>query len=175
MDKALIRISKFLSKVLRHQPELIGLTLDSQGWAKVSELIRKAKQHGVPLSRETLVQVVAENDKQRFRLSDDNTRIRASQGHSVSIDLGLTPMIPPNWLFHGTAYRNLDSIKQQGLLPGQRNHVHLSFDEASARQVGARHGKPVVLSVDAAQMVAEGHVFYCADNQVWLEGSKITS
>ncbi len=168
MDPSLVKTSKFLSLVLRHRPDKIGLTLDAQGWADVDELLRKANQHGVALTRDRLQQVVAQNDKQRFAFNADGTRIRASQGHSIQIDLGLEPIAPPQLLYHGTATRFLASIRQQGLVRGQRDHVHLSPDEATARKVGARHGEPIVLVVNAEKMHAAGFIFYRSANGVWL-------
>ena len=160
--------SKFLSLVLRHQPEAIGLTLDAEGWADVDVLIAAAGKHRRALSRERIARIVATSDKQRFKLSDDGQRIRANQGHSIEVDLKLTPRVPPAVLFHGTASRHLDSIRQTGLEKRSRQHVHLSPDEQTAIKVGQRHGKPVVLAVQAGEMHAAGHVFYLSDNGVWL-------
>lgn len=154
--------------MLRHQPGQIGLTLDAQGWADVDELLLKANQHGVALTRPLLNEIVEQNDKQRFAFSVDGTRLRANQGHSIKIDLGLEPIAPPARLYHGTAARFLESIQQQGLLRGKRDFVHLSPDEVTARRVGARHGEPLVLVVKARQMQADGFAFYCAANGVWL-------
>jgi putative RNA 2'-phosphotransferase len=167
-DSSLVRKSKFLSRVLRHAPESIGLELDEGGWADVEALMRAARRAGVGLDRATLDRVVAENNKKRFAYSADRTRIRASQGHSVRVELGLEPVEPPEVLFHGTADRNLDSIRGEGLRPGNRTHVHLSADEATAVAVGRRHGRPVVLHVRAGAMHAAGHAFYRSDNGVWL-------
>jgi putative RNA 2'-phosphotransferase len=168
MDAKLVRMSKFVSKVLRHAPESVGLRLDEAGWVDVDDLLAAAKGAGVALDRPTLERVVADNDKQRFAVSPDGLRIRASQGHSVSVELGLAPVEPPEVLFHGTADRNLDSIREQGLIPGRRTHVHLSADEATAVNVGRRHGRPVVLRVRAGEMHRAGHPFYRSDNGVWL-------
>ncbi|MEM8560315.1 MAG: RNA 2'-phosphotransferase [Bacteroidota bacterium] len=168
MDRVAKRTSKFLSLVLRHDPDRIGITLGAGGWTGTEALLRAANQHGVALNRALLEHVVATNAKQRFALSDDGARIRANQGHSVQIDLGLTPVAPPAVLFHGTARKNLASIHAQGLVRRQRHHVHLSADEATARTVGQRHGTPVVLRVEAARMHGDGHVFYRSDNGVWL-------
>lgn len=162
-----VRLSKFLSRVLRHDPTSIGLTLDAQGWADVDALLAGAKRAGVPLTLERLRQVVAENDKQRFTLSDDG-RIRANQGHSIPVDLGLEPRRPPAQLYHGTADRFVADIRRDGLSPRRRNHVHLSPDEATATRVGARHGRPVVLVIEAARLHDAGHIFYLAENGVWL-------
>ncbi|QEL20339.1 RNA 2'-phosphotransferase [Limnoglobus roseus] len=164
----IVRTSKFLSLVLRHKPEEIGLTLDANGWADVEELIRLTNAHGVSLTRPLLEQVVAENDKKRFAFSDDGRRIRASQGHSVEVDLALPPSEPPAELFHGTATRFLDSIRASGLHSANRQHLHLSPDAITATKVGQRHGKPVILIVRAGEMFAAGHQFFLSANGVWL-------
>lgn len=168
MDPALVRTSKFLRKVLRHAPESVGLRLDEAGWVDVDALLAAARGAGVRLDRATLDRVVAENDKKRFAFSPDGQRIRASQGHSVDVELGLAPVEPPEVLFHGTADRNLDSIRRDGLIPGRRTHVHLSADEETAVRVGGRHGRPVVLRVRAGELHRAGHPFYRSDNGVWL-------
>lgn len=160
--------SKFLSYVLRHRPDSIGIQLDSSGWADVDELLERAAECGRTISIALLQEVVRDNDKQRFSLDPVGNRIRANQGHSVAIDLGLKPIDPPLVLFHGTATRFLGSIRERGLVSGSRQHVHLSSDEETATKVGQRHGKPVVLRIQAAQMSAEGHKFYRSDNGVWL-------
>ena len=161
-------ISKFLSYVLRHRPDRIGLRLDPNGWADVSELLQKAGEGGRAISPDVLREVVFENDKQRFTLDPENNRIRANQGHSVPIDLGLSPIDPPPVLFHGTAGRFLNSIWEKGLVSGSRQHVYLSPDAETAARVGQRHGKPAVLKISASQMASEGHLFYCSENGVWL-------
>ncbi len=168
MDRTLVKISKFLSLVLRHRPDKIGLRLDEGGWAGVDELLAAANRAGVPLTRGRLQQVVEQNDKQRFAFSPDGGKIRASQGHSISVDLGLESLEPPPVLYHGTATRFLDSIRQKGLLPGNRTLVHLSSDAGTATKVGQRHGKPVVLEVASGQMHADGYKFYRSANGVWL-------
>lgn len=168
MDPALVRASRFLSLVLRHRPEHVGLALDSAGWVGVDELLAAAQRSGLPLDRATLERVVAENDKRRFALSADGARIRASQGHSVRVDLGLVAHEPPDVLFHGTATRFLESIRREGLLAGSRTHVHLSADEATARAVGRRHGAPVVLRVAAGDMHRDGLALVRSENGVWL-------
>ncbi len=168
MTPDLVRLSKFLSLVLRHEPERIGISLDSNGWVAVDDLIAAAARAGTPISRERLDLVVATNDKKRFAFSPDGTRIRASQGHSVEVELDLPPTVPPERLFHGTATRFLDAIRAEGLRPQSRQHVHLSPDEETAVKVGQRHGKPVVLVVLAGAMHREGHVFYRSENGVWL-------
>lgn len=167
-SRYLRKTSKFLSLILRHKPEMIGLTLDAQGWAHVEELLQKINAHGHALTLEDLQVVVAQNDKQRFAFSADGTRIRANQGHSLPIDLGLQPVVPPGELYHGTAQHNLLSIREKGLLKGSRHHVHLSSDEETARKVGARYGNPVVLRIATDRMHADGVLFYQADNGVWL-------
>jgi putative RNA 2'-phosphotransferase len=168
VTRDLIKSSKFLSLVLRHQPERIGLMLDQNGWADVDDLIARAGGHGVTLTRELVAEIVATSDKQRFALDPAGKRIRANQGHSVDIDLDLAPSEPPAILFHGTAARNLAAIRSQGLKPGNRQHVHLSRDEATAIKVGQRHGRPVVLRVFAGKMWQQGSPFFCSANGVWL-------
>lgn len=163
-----VRLSKFLSLVLRHRPERIGLRLDEAGWADVEVLLRQANRAGVPLSRETLRRVVAENDKQRFAFSSDGRKIRANQGHSIPVDLQLAPTSPPAVLYHGTARRFLDAIRRDGLMPRRRTHVHLSGDAETALAVGRRHGSPVVLTIKAQEMERDGYVFFRAANGVWL-------
>lgn len=168
MRNDLISGSKFLSLVLRHDPGKVGLVLDDQGWVSVAELLAKCEQAGKPIGRERLLEIVSTNDKSRFTLSPDGLRIRAAQGHSVPVELGLQPVAPPAFLFHGTATRFLDSILREGLKPQSRQQVHLSADSETATKVGQRHGKPVVLRVDAGRMFEAGHAFIQADNGVWL-------
>ena len=168
MPKKLETTSKFLSLILRHQPQTIGLTLDAEGWADLGELIRLANAHGTALSGELVAEVVASSDKQRFALSDDNARIRANQGHSVKVDLGLAPQVPPQQLYHGTATRFVDSIREGGLTPAARQHVHLSATLDTAVAVGSRHGKSVVLTVQSGAMHSDGVAFYLSENGVWL-------
>jgi putative RNA 2'-phosphotransferase len=168
MNSSVVKQSKFLSRVLRHDPGTIGLTLDAQGWADLQALIELANRKGMRLSRERIAEIVAQNDKQRFALSPDGQRIRANQGHSIEVDLGLPPAVPPEVLFHGTATCFLDSIRTQGLLPGRRQHVHLSLERATALKVGQRHGQPALLVVRSGLMHAAGSVFHVADNGVWL-------
>jgi putative RNA 2'-phosphotransferase len=168
MNRDLTRESKFLSYVLRHEPGSIGLTLGENGWVAVDELLAKAAAAGRPIDRATLEEIVATSDKKRFTLSDDGSRIRAAQGHSVTVELGVEPVAPPETLYHGTATRFLGSIRVEGLKPGSRQQVHLSSDAATATAVGQRHGKPVVLRVAAGEMHRRGFAFYRADNGVWL-------
>ena len=160
--------SKFLSLVLRHSPQTIGLKLDSAGWACTDELLACLARSGRRTSLEELQAVVADNNKQRFAFSEDGSRIRANQGHSIHIELELAPQQPPVELYHGTATRFLDAIFQQGLTRQSRHHVHLSASVETASAVGRRHGKLALLRVDAARMAADGHVFYQSDNGVWL-------
>jgi putative RNA 2'-phosphotransferase len=163
-----VRLSKFLSLVLRHHPERIGLLLDREGWADVEDLLTRARAAGVPLTREVLEQVVRDNDKQRFALDVENGRIRANQGHSVEVDLGLATSSPPSLLYHGTARGSLASIRRSGLRAGSRRHVHLSATPETARTVGSRHGVPVVLAVESGRMADDGRSFYRSANGVWL-------
>ena len=168
MNKRLVKTSKFLSYVLRHKPHKINLHLDEQGWASVDELIDAAQKYGKKLDHELIREVVAINDKKRFTLSEDGKKIRANQGHSIKVDLGLTATVPPQFLFHGTAERFMKSIAQMGLKPSGRHHVHLSADYDTAIKVGMRHGIPVVLRIEAEQMYYDGVKFYLSDNGVWL-------
>lgn len=161
-------LSKFLSYVLRHDPAAVGIALDSGGWVAVEVLLEACAKHDRPLSRAELEEVVATSPKQRFALSDEGHRIRANQGHSTAVNLGYEPAEPPEVLFHGTVARLLLSIRDKGLLRMQRHHVHLSQDEATARAVGGRRGKPVILSIDARAMRDAGHVFFRTPNGVWL-------
>lgn len=163
----LVSASKFMSLVLRHQPEIIGLKLDDAGWAEIDDMIRLSQGHK-PLTRALIDAVVELNNKQRFAISEDGRRIRANQGHSIEVELGLTPVAPPAMLYHGTAMRFVDSIQRHGLLKRGRQHVHLSADDDTATKVGMRHGAPVVLIVHAAAMASVGHVFFRSDNGVWL-------
>ncbi|MFE9912813.1 RNA 2'-phosphotransferase [Streptomyces clavifer] len=161
-----VKVSKYLSKHLRHQPDRIGISLDAHGWVSIEELLRACARHGFAVSRSELDHVVAANDKQRFAVADD--RIRANQGHTVAVDLDLAPAEPPAYLYHGTVARALDAIRSEGLRPMARHHVHLSRDRETATRVGARRGAPVVLSVDAGAMHRAGHLFHVTANGVWL-------
>ena len=168
MHSRIVRVSKFLSRVLRHQPERIGIELDGGGWVAVTDLLAACRAHNFPVTREELEVVVRENDKRRFALSEDGTRIRASQGHSVRVELGYAPRVPPTVLYHGTASHLLGSIREHGLVRGRRHHVHLSADAGTAAKVGARRGKPLVIEVESGRMHADGYEFYVSDNGVWL-------
>ncbi len=171
MNKNLVKLSKFVSLVLRHQPEVIGLKLDENGWADVDRFIELAKQNGKDISRSVLEEIVETNNKQRFSFNSEKSKIRANQGHSIDIELGLTPKQPPEQLFHGTATKFIESIRQQGLVAGNRQHVHMSSDANTATNVGQRHGKPVVLKIDTAAMHHDGFLFFCSENLVWLTES----
>lgn len=161
-------LSKFLSLILRHQPEAIGLSLDDNGWTEIDTLIARADRHGRRISRSDLERVVAESDKQRFAISEDGLRIRANQGHSVQVDLELQPREPPAVLYHGTVAKFVDAIRREGLLRMARQHVHLSSEKQTAEKVGSRRGRAVILQVDAARMHGDGHEFSCSANGVWL-------
>ena len=163
----LVSASTFLSLVLRHQPDTIGLSLDAEGWAEIDALIRLA-QGRKALTRALIEAAVEHNNKQRFAISADGQRIRARQGHSIEVDLGFVPVTPPAHLYHGTATRFLESIRREGLVKRSRQQVHLSADADTATQVGSRHGTPTILIVHAAEMAAAGHAFYRSENGVWL-------
>lgn len=161
-------MSKRLSYHLRHAPERIGIELDDAGWVDVTVLLDALAAHGLRISRDELDQVVAGNDKQRFGFDATGTRIRANQGHSVAVDLGLRAAVPPDVLYHGTVARFLPAIRRAGLRPMSRHDVHLSATVETARTVGARRGDPVVLTVAAGRMAGDGHEFRISANQVWL-------
>jgi len=162
-------VSKFLSYVLRHKPEAIGLTLDSEGWANIDALIQGAASDGKLLDYELIESVVDGSDKKRFAMSSDGLYIRAVQGHSTdSVDRSFPQQTPPEILYHGTATRFLESIKEQGLIAGSRQYVHLSANEETAIAVGKRYGKPTILKIEALQMHQQGFKFFLAENGVWL-------
>lgn len=165
-NKTIKAVSKYFSYLLRHQPDAIGLQLDKSGWASIDELIEKTTDF--VLTRDLVDVVVETNDKQRFSISDDGLLIRANQGHSIGVDLDLMPMVPPEYLLHGTAERFVPAIREFGLKKMQRHHVHLSASAAVARNVGSRYGKPVLLEVKAKAMHDEGFVFFKTANNVWL-------
>ncbi len=168
MKNDFVHISKFLSLVLRHKPETIGLVLDKNGWVPIQSLLEAANAHNYRISRELLDEVVFRNDKMRFTFSPDGLKIRANQGHSVNVNLELEPVEPPEILYHGTIERFLKSISESGLLKMKRQHVHLSATIETAKNVGRRRGKPVVLSVAALKMHSDGHQFFLSANGVWL-------
>lgn len=163
-----VRSSKFLSLVLRHEPHQAGLTLDAAGWTPVHALLQGCAAAGHALTLEQLQHIVTTNAKKRFEFSPDATLIRASQGHSIEVELDYQPQVPPAVLYHGTATRFLDAIREKGLLKMKRHHVHLSAETRVTMEVGARHGVPVLLSLDAAAMHVQGHVFFKSANGVWL-------
>jgi len=169
MSKQLTETSKFLSYVLRHEPQAIGLHLDREGWANLGELIACAKQNGRELDEALVLEVVDTSDKKRFAISEDGLCIRAVQGHSTdSVSISYVEKVPPEILYHGTATRFLDSILREGLKPGSRQHVHLSEDVETSREVGQRYGKPVLLKIEALRMHQQGVKFFQADNGIWL-------
>lgn len=167
-DKEIIRTSKFLSLILRHDPARVGLNLDGAGWVGVTDLLEAVNRNGVSLTLAQLKHIAATNDKRRFEFSEDGQRIRASQGHSVEVDLQYEPQVPPELLYHGTPERFVESIRATGLNKGKRHHVHLSPDPQTATKVGQRRGYPVVLTIRAGDMHRQGHVFYRSANGVWL-------
>lgn len=167
-EKQQTHISKFLSLVLRHKPETIGIQLDQNGWIDISELVEKSNKYGVKFDRETLNHIVATNSKKRFAINDKFDKIRASQGHSVEIELGYTSQKPPKTLFHGTSEKSVQSILEKGLKRQNRQHVHLSSDIETAKKVGQRHGKPYIFKVFAEQMFNDNFEFFISENEVWL-------
>jgi putative RNA 2'-phosphotransferase len=162
------KVSKYLSKYLRHEPESLGLTLAPGGWVDVDELLAACERNKFPVSRAELDEVVRTSDKQRFSFDPSGARIRANQGHSTEVDLQLEPATPPDVLYHGTAEKTVPLIEAAGLLKMSRHHVHLSPDVPTALKVGSRHGRPVVFAVDAEGMARDGHTFYRSENGVWL-------
>lgn len=167
-DRRLVKISKFMSKYLRHEPEGLGLTLAPGGWVNVDDLLKACEARNFPVSLAELKEVVARNDKQRFSFDPTGTLIRANQGHSTEVDLQLAPATPPDVLYHGTGQKSVPAIMKDGLKKMARHHVHLSREVETARKVGARHGVPVIFEVDTRAMRAAGFEFYCSDNGVWL-------
>jgi len=167
-EKQQVRISKFLSLVLRHKPETIDLELDKNGWTDTNELLEKMSQNGKSIDFEQLNIVVENNPKKRFAFNEKKTRIRANQGHSIKIDLGFEPQPPPEILYHGTGTKYLKSIFEQGLKKQKRHHVHLSADKETATKVGQRHGKLAMLEIATGKMYQDGYKFYLSENGVWL-------
>ena len=167
-EKKIIKISKYLSLILRHKPEVIGLELDNQAWALTDELLQKLNNKGTNLSFDELKEVVLRDNKKRYIFSSDFKKIRANQGHSIPVELDLKETKPPEFLYHGTAERNMHSVKEKGLIKGKRHHVHLSSDIDTALNVGKRYGKPVILKIKAGDMHKAGLVFYLSENDVWL-------
>ena len=167
-DARLVKLSKFLSKHLRHEPERLGLRLAPGGWVDVGTLLAACAQRRIAIDRTTLDEIVARNNKQRFAFDETGTRLRAQQGHSVEVDLQLTPEVPPPVLYHGTPRENVEAIRRDGLARMARHHVHLSPDLPTARVGGARRGRPVIFEVDTAAMARDGSVFFRSGNGVWL-------
>ncbi len=162
------KISKFLSLVLRHQPEIISLNLDENGWADIKELQEKCSKNNIHFTLEELEEMVKTNDKKRFIFNDGKNKIRANQGHSIDIDLAMKPQLPPEFLYHGTAETNVESILEKGIEKRNRQHVHLSSNKDTAEKVGMRHGKPVLLTIMTGKMYEDGLLFYLSENNVWL-------
>ena len=169
-ERRLERISKFISMILRHKPEVIGITLDEHGWADVNELIKGINDTGeeVEFSKDTLETIVKTDKKQRYSFSQDKTLIRANQGHSIPVDVELEKKEPPKVLYHGTGVKSVKAIQEQGLLPMERLYVHLSTDVETATNVGKRHDTPVIFKVNAEQMQKDGYDFFQSVNGVWL-------
>ncbi len=168
-DKQLKNTSKFISLILRHQPEAIGIALDEHGWADVQDLIDGIKRsEGHILDMELLEEIVRTDEKQRYSFNEDHTLIRANQGHSIPVDVELEEKTPPDILWHGTGKKYVSSIDAQGLIPKSRLYVHLSSDMDTARKVGSRHGKPVIYEIDCRGMTEDGYHFFLSANHVWL-------
>lgn len=167
-EKETIKISKFISLVLRHNPALIGLTLDVNGWAETGDLIKKMNENEFEITPSVLHHIVATNTKKRFSLGEGGKKIRANQGHSIEVELDLKKSMPPDYLYHGTGERSVSSILAAGLEKRKRHHVHLSADIETARLVGKRHGKARIFIVAAGEMSKEEFAFYLSDNNVWL-------
>lgn len=161
------QLSKFISLILRHKPQAIGIELDEHGWANVDELLSGISKT-MPISLEILEEIVKTDSKQRYSFNDDKTLIRANQGHSIPVDVELSEEIPPDILWHGTGEKFAASIEAQGLIPKSRLYVHLSTDRATAKTVGSRHGRPVIFRVNAGEMSKDGFKFYLSANGVWL-------
>lgn len=161
-------IGKFLCLILRHKPNLIGITLDQNGWASTQEIIYALNKTNKKISIEQLVNIVNTDNKKRFSFNEDKSKIRANQGHSIPVDLSLVELAPPAVLYHGTSERYINSIKQNGIHKRTRQYVHLSSNYETAIQVGSRHGKPIILKINAMQMYVDGYKFYLSENLVWL-------
>lgn len=169
MSDSLIGTSRFISLILRHKPEVIGITLDEHGWADVDDMIAGINQSGkYKIDRDMLDEIVRTDEKQRYSYNEDHTLIRANQGHSIPVDVELEKVEPPEFLYHGTGEKFTASIDKQGLIPKSRLYVHLSPDEETAVKVGRRHGKPVIYLVRAGNMKRDGYAFYRSVNGVWL-------
>lgn len=166
--KQIKKISKMLSYHLRHHPEELHLDMNDQGWVETATLLSEFNKKYFELDRITLKYIVDNNSKKRFQFSEDEESIRANQGHSIKVDLDLEPTNPPEYLYHGTATKNLASIMDKGIIKGQRHHVHLSLDIPTAKAVGMRYGKPIILKVHAGKMTEDGYPFFITENKVWL-------
>lgn len=162
------KLSRYISLILRHKPETIGITLDRNGWADVEKLIDGIKKSGYYIDKDILETIVRQDEKQRYSFNEKHTRIKANQGHSINVDLGLEERKPPEILYHGTATKSIESIMKEGITRQTRQYVHLSTDCETALKVGRRHGKPVILEVNSEAMFNDGCRFYLSDNGVWL-------
>lgn len=167
-NKKDVNLGRFISLILRHKPETIGIQLDENGWADVNELITGVNQYGKNIDREDLERIVRENSKKRYIFNKDKTKIRANQGHSLNVEIELKQAIPPNILYHGTGEKSVQSIQKSGINKRNRQFVHLSAEVDTAINVGSRHGKPIVFQVNSKQMYEDGYVFYLSENMVWL-------
>jgi len=163
-----VKLGRFLSLVLRHNPDAAGIVLDEHGWADVQELLTGVRRSGRQIDMESLERIVRENNKHRYSFNEDHTKIRANQGHSIPVDVELTEVNPPQYLYHGTAARFLPAIHREGIKKMSRQYVHLSGDFQTAMEVGRRHGSPVVIAIDAEAMTRDGEIFYLSENGVWL-------
>lgn len=161
------RLSKYISLILRHKPEVIGITLDKHGWAEVDKLIEGISKD-YEINMEILEEIVQTDEKQRYSFNEDRTLIRANQGHSIPVDVELEEKEPPEYLWHGTGLKYTDSIDKSGLIPKSRLYVHLSADTDTAVKVGSRHGKPVIYRILSGEMYRQGYLFYLSENGVWL-------
>lgn len=164
----LVKMGKYISLILRHKPELINLKIDEHGWANVDDLLKGINNSGRYISKEILDIIVNTNNKKRYQYNNDHTKIRANQGHSIKVDVELQEKVPPNILYHGTAQKYLDKIRESGIRKMNRLHVHLSKDIETAINVGKRHGQPIVLVINTEAMIKDGFKFYYSNNGVWL-------
>jgi len=167
-NKGDVRLGRFISLVLRHDPSAAGITLDKHGWAETDKLLSGMRKQGYEIDRDILERIVRENNKNRYSFNEDHSKIRANQGHSVDVDVEMKACVPPDVLYHGTAGRFIGSIRKNGITRQFRQHVHLSADMETAAAVGRRHGKPAVLQINAAKMAADGYIFWLSENGVWL-------
>ncbi|WP_455684251.1 RNA 2'-phosphotransferase [Thomasclavelia sp.] len=164
----LVKMGKYISLILRHKPELINLKIDEHGWANVDDLLKGINNNGRYISKEILDIIVNTNNKKRYQYNNDHTKIRANQGHSIKVDVELQEKVPPNILYHGTAQKYLDKIRESGIRKMNRLYVHLSKDIETAINVGKRHGQPIVLVINTEAMIKDGFKFYYSNNGVWL-------